>query len=228
MLRSAMAALLFLQAGILSAQDTTFRGQVDVAHQSRRESGSGDVVVWLASSRLEPAGTSVPGPAARLVQKNKRFAPHVVAVQVGSEIEFPNLDPFFHDVFSIYRGKPFDLGLYEGGAVRKVRFSQPGVSYIFCNIHPGMSAAVLALPTTHFAVTGRDGSFQIAHVPLGHYKLQFWYELASESELASLAREIDITSDSQPVKVALHSSDTPPNHLDKYGHEYLAEKRKNY
>jgi hypothetical protein len=163
-----------------------------------------------------------------LVQKDKRFSPHVIAVRIGSEIEFPNKDPFFHDVFSIYRGKPFDLGLYESGAVRKVRFSQPGVSYIFCSIHPEMSAAVVAVPTPYFAVTANDGNFQIGHVPPGRYKIEFWYELASEAELATLAHHVEIDNDRAPIAVTLHSSDISAPHLNKYGQEYPVEKPKSY
>jgi hypothetical protein len=149
-------------------------------------------------------------------------------VRTGSEIEFPNQDPFFHDVFSIYRGKPFDLGLYESGAVRKVRFSQPGVSYIFCSIHPEMSAAVVAVPTPYFAVTAADGSFQIGHLPPGRYQIEFWYELASEAELATLAHNVEIGSAGAPVAVTLHSSDISAPHLNKYGQEYPVENPKPY
>ena len=219
-------ATIFLSCGAIAAQDLTFRGKVAVVHRSSRKSGSADVVVWLTPAHpIEPVVSS---PPARLVQKDKRFSPHVVAVRVGTEIEFPNQDPFFHDVFSIYRGKPFDLGLYESGTTRKVKFSQPGVSYIFCNIHPEMSAAVVAVPTPHFALTSEDGSFQIAHVPPGHYKMEFWYELASEAELASLIRELDIGPDTAPVSPTLHSSDLPSQHLDKYGQEYVKDKSKSY
>jgi hypothetical protein len=149
-------------------------------------------------------------------------------VRVGSEIEFPNQDPFFHDVFSIYRGKPFDLGLYESGTARKVRFSQPGVSYIFCNIHPEMSAAVIAVPTPFFAVTTGDGSFQIDHLPPGRYKMELWYEHASDAELASVAREVEIGAATPRLDVTLHSSDIPAQHLNKYGQEYPVEKPKSY
>ena len=220
-----LTAILF-SCGALTAQDLIFRGKVAVVHRSSHKSGNADVVVWLTPPN--PIHTAIPSPPARLVQKDKRFSPHVVAVRVGTEIEFPNQDPFFHDVFSIYRGKPFDLGLYESGTTRKVKFWQPGVSYIFCNIHPEMSAAVVAVPTPHFALTSEDGSFQIAHVPPGHYKMEFWYELASETELASLARELDIGADSAPVSVTLHSSDLPSQHLDKYGQEYPKDKSKSY
>lgn len=222
MKKRCLLALVLWSCGTLTAQDLTLRGKVSVVHRSSHKSGSGEVVVWL--SPTHPVATSTSSTPARLVQKDKRFSPHVIAVRVGTEIEFPNQDPYFHDVFSIYRGKPFDLGLYESGSARKVRFSQPGVSYIFCNIHPEMSAAVIALTTPYFAVTGGDGTFQINHVPAGHYKMEFWYESASDAELASLTRDIDVGSETSSVSVTLHSSDLPPQHLDKYGQEYSKDK----
>ncbi len=223
----ANVVFLLLALGVAAAQDSTVRGRVEVLHQSHHESGSGEVVVWLSSSG--PIPPTAPAISARLVQKDKRFLPHVVAVMVGSEIEFPNQDPFFHDVFSIYRGKPFDLGLYASGSSRKVRFTQPGVSYIFCNIHPQMSAAVIALPTPYFAITAADGSFHIPHVQPGHYKIEAWYELASESELTPLSRDLDVHSgDNALPAITIHSSDLPKEHLDKYGQPYAPDKPKNY
>lgn len=204
--------------GMATSQDLTFRGQVTVVHRSKHKSGSSDVVLWLTPTLPPPAAISMP--VARLLQKDKRFAPHVIAVRVGTEIEFPNQDPFFHDVFSIYRGKPFDLGLYESGTARKVRFSQPGASYIFCNIHPQMSAVVVTVQTPYFAVTDADGKFQISHVPPGHYKVGFWYESATEAELSSMTRDLDFGFSTSPLAVSLHSSDQPGLHLNKYGQEY--------
>jgi plastocyanin len=226
MRRLRLVLILFSLCACLSAQDVTFRGRVDVIHRSKHKSGSSEVVVWL--SPAQPQATTPPAPLARLIQKDKRFSPHVIAIRVGSEIEFPNRDPFFHDVFSIYRGKPFDLGLYESGSSRKVRFSQTGVSYIFCNIHPEMSAAVVAVPTPYFAVTTTDGSFQIGHLAPGRYKMEFWYELASEAELATLAQNVDIDANSAPVAVTLHSSDISAPHFNKYGQEYSPDKPKSY
>ena len=226
MIRLCLVALIFSSCGTVAAQDVIVRGKVTVVHRSNHKAGNGDVVVWITPSRPVDSANA-PG-VVRLIQKDKRFSPHVVAVRVGTEIEFPNQDPFFHDVFSIYRGKPFDLGLYESGTARRVRFSQPGVSYIFCNIHPDMSAAVVALSTPYYAVTSSDGSFQINHVPAGRYKMEFWYESASDAELASLVRDLDIVSDTTLVAVTLHSSDLPPQHLDKYGQEYSKDKQSNY
>jgi hypothetical protein len=218
--------LTLIVPGVLVGQDITLQGKVHVIHHSKNKSVNSNVVVWLIPAFTIPAEPSLP--PARLLQKDKRFTPHVLAIRVGTEIEFPNRDPFFHDVFSIYRGKPFDLGLYESGTSRKVRFSQPGVSYLFCNIHPEMSAAVVAVPTPYFAITSDDGSFRMEHLMKGHYKLAFWYELASPSELDSLSRDLEIDGDPVPVNVDIHSSDTVPEHLNKYGQEYPSEKNQSY
>ena len=126
------------------------------------------------------------------------------------------------------RPGPFDLGLYESGASRKVRFPQAGVSYIFCNIHPEMSAAVVAVPTPYFAVTSADGSFQITHLTPGRYRMSVWYELSTVSELDSVSRELEINEAITPAQIELHSSDLEATHSNKYGQEYPAEKLKNY
>jgi plastocyanin len=208
------------------AQDLTLRGRVDVVHQANQASGSANVVVWLTPETVPDLTISTP--KAFMAQKDKRFSPHVVAVRAGTEIEFPNQDPFFHDVFSIYHGKPFDLGLYESGTTRRVRFSNTGVSYIFCNIHPEMSAIVVAVPTPYFAISSKEGNFEITHLVPGQYKLEFWYELASPSELKSLTREVEIDQSPAPIVVKVHSSDVVSPHLNKYGQEYTVEKSRSY
>lgn len=227
MTRSRLPAILLVLSSFLHAQDANVRGVVNVLHHSRNKSGSADVVLWLTN--MQTKETVSPGPTVRLLQKDKQFTPHMLAVTAGSAIEFPNQDPFFHDVFSIYHGKPFDLGLYESGAIRKVRFSEPGVSYVFCNIHPEMSAVVVALATPHFTITARDGSFQIKDVPPGLYKLEVWYELASAPELASVSRELEIRpGDNTLATITLHSSDTTHDHLNKYGEPYPLDKPSKY
>jgi plastocyanin len=226
-IRLALAAIVLLLGSSLNAQDATVNGRVTLVHHAKGDRTSADVVVSLTSTRVaEPV---LPGPTLRFVQKNKRFTPHLLAVTPGTQIEFPNQDPFFHDVFSIYRGKPFDLGLYESGAIRKVRFAQPGVSFIFCNIHPEMSAAVVVLRTPHFAITSRDGNFQISHVPPGKYKLEVWSESVAEEELAAQTRELEIApGDNAPILLTLHSSGVSREHLNKYGEAYPPAKTEKY
>lgn len=215
--------LLVSLAGLLSAQEASVRGSVEVLHHSEAASGNADVVVWLTPAQ---DASSVPsGPTARLLQKGKKFIPHVVAVTQGTKIEFPNQDLFFHNVFSIHQGKTIDLGLYESGAARKVRFTQAGVSYIFCNIHPEMSAVVVVLRTRYFAVTDQDGAFQIGPIPPGTYKLGIWYELSPEGELTSNTPTVEITRGENVLpKITLHSSDAPKEHFNKYGEPYYADK----
>jgi len=155
------------------------------------------------------------------MQKGKKFIPHVVVVTQGTEIEFPNQDLFFHSVFSIHQGTTTDLGLYESGAARRVRFGQAGVSYIFCNIHPQMSAVVVVLKTRYYALTDGSGNFQINHVPAGRYKLSMWYELSSGSDLAVQGKEIDVVGGENDIgKFVLHSSDAPQEHPSKDGEAY--------
>lgn len=202
---SSLALLLF--SGILLAQESRVRGSVRVLHRAA-ESGNGDVVIWLTP--IQSTGAASPGPTARLLQKNKKFIPHVIAVTQGTQIEFPNQDLFFHSVFSIHQGKTIDLGLYESGAARKIRFNQPGVSYIFCKIHPEMSAVVVVLQTRFFAITDAEGNFQISHVPPGRYKFEVWHELAAKEELNGQTRELEVVSgDNEVGGIVIHSSDAP-------------------
>ena len=104
-----------------------------------------------------------------------------------SAVEFPNLDPWFHNVFSLYKGERFDLGLYEAGSSRTVHFERAGVSFIFCNIHPEMSAYVLALGTPYFAVSDHRGNIRIADVPPGRYRIEVWFERAESPDTAKLS-----------------------------------------
>ena len=130
--------------------------------------------------------------AYRMVQRNKKFEPNLLVVPLDSVVDFPNLDPWFHNVFSLYRGKRFDLGLYEAGKIKQVRFDHLGASYIFCNIHPEMTAVVLTIDSDNSAVSGKNGDFAIANVSPGGYQLHVWYENANSKDLAVLERPVVI------------------------------------
>ncbi|MBM3779253.1 MAG: hypothetical protein FJW23_13635 [Acidimicrobiia bacterium] len=145
--------------------------------------GQPNVVVWLeAASPAPPAADARPV----MDQRNLRFLPQVLAVQVGSTVEFPNNDRVFHNVFSFRDGTRFDLGLYPIGASKLVRFDQPGVSRIFCNIHPQMAAYVVAVNSPYFAVSGADGSFVLPAVPEGTYTWRAWR--AGRKDMAGTVR----------------------------------------
>lgn len=108
---------------------------------------SSQVVVWLTP--LTPDGRAVDPGSFRLALRDKMFQPHLLAVPVGSEVTFPNLDPFFHNVFSLSKGKRFDLGRCQAGSNKQVHFNHEGVSFILCNIHPEMSAVIVTLATPY-------------------------------------------------------------------------------
>jgi hypothetical protein len=155
------------------------------------------------------------------VQRNKSFDPHLLVVPVGAVVAFPNHDPFFHNVFSLFEGKRFDLGLYEAGSTRDVHFDKAGISYIFCNIHPDMSAVVVALDTPYYGISDRQGQVVIAGVPTGKYVLRVWHESALPETLRAMTREVTISATSFTLGVLrLPESDLPKEHKNLYGMEY--------
>jgi plastocyanin len=210
-----------------SAQGATVTARVawdEGGGNAARAHDAGNVVLWLTP--IDSPGTPISAsaqtsPRIRLVQKNKSFEPHVLVVPVGSLVEFPNRDPFFHNVFSLFEGKRFDLGLYEAGSSRDVHFDKPGVSYIFCNIHPEMSAVVIAVETPYYATSDARGEIAIRNVPAGRYTLRVWYEAALAETLNSMTREITVSEDNLALgALRLASVKVAQSHKNKYGRDY--------
>jgi plastocyanin len=212
-------------AALVTAQETTVTANVSLANDGKKKGrAAGNVVLWLtpvsgAAVSESPSLQAVTHP--RLIQHNKSFDPHVLIVPVGSVVEFPNHDPFFHNVFSLFDGKRFDLGLYEAGSVRNVVFDKPGISYIFCNIHAEMSAVVIAVTTPYYGMSDRHGQVTIPHVPPGHYILRFWYDEALPETLQNLTREITISADTSNLgALRLPATSLALAHQNLYGHDY--------
>jgi plastocyanin len=113
---------------------------------------------------------------ATMDQRNERFVPHVLAITVGTTVDFPNSDHTYHNVFSLRGPRPFDLGRYAAGRSKSVRFDRPGIVRVFCEIHSHMSAFILVFNHRYYAVTGADGRYQINRVPPGRYTLVAWNE----------------------------------------------------
>ncbi len=132
-------------------------------------------VVYLETApaaALEERDTS----RATLDQRNETFVPHVLAVSVGTIVDFPNSDRTYHNVFSLSKAKRFDLGRYAAGRSRPVQFDRPGVVRVFCDIHSHMSAFVLVFNHPFYDVADEDGRFRIDNVPAGTYNVIAWYE----------------------------------------------------
>jgi plastocyanin len=218
--------VLLICGGLARAQEVTVTADVVLVNSEKKSKarGADNVVLWLTPAGSATLSTSVVPENSnrpRLVQRNKSFEPHVLVVPVGSSVEFPNRDPFFHNVFSLFEGKRFDLGLYEAGTTRNVVFDKPGVSYIFCNIHSEMSAVVIAVSTPYYGISDKRGRVAIPHVPPGRYTLRMWYEETLPEELNKWTREVAISQDASSLgAMRLPATYVPQSHQNMYGHDY--------
>jgi plastocyanin len=132
-------------------------------------------VVYLEVAPQAAFEAAEPG-RARLDQRNETFVPHVLAVRVGTVVDFPNNDRTYHNVFSLSKARRFDLGRYAAGHSRAVRFDRPGIVRVFCDIHSHMNAFILVFNHPYFSVTRDDGTFDLGRVPAGTYQLAAWYD----------------------------------------------------
>ena len=219
------AALGFGQSPIATdprAADVT--GQVELGMSpSGHFADASEVMVWLVPTAASLQKVSAISQKAhyRLLQRNKRFEPNLLVIPVGSVVDFPNADPWFHNAFSLYRGKRFDLGLYQAGAQRSVKFDRIGPSYLFCNIHPEMTGVVLVVDSAFFGITDKAGRYSIADVPPGRYIVHVWYENATPESLKNLQRSVAIEdgNDTMPT-ISVAVAKQQEDHKNKYGQEY--------
>jgi plastocyanin len=167
---------------------------VDLKKDSAEDSLSFErerVVIYLEGDLPSQTGTIT----AEIVQQDRRFFPDTVWIPAGSSISFPNLDPIFHNVFSLSKPKEFDLGNYPKDHSRTVVFPKPGVVFVNCHLHPNMSASIIVTPNHWGAKAGPDGKFNIADVPRGAYTIVAWHKSAG-------AFRQHVAVDDKPVSVS--------------------------
>ena len=234
--RFTIPSLVFFGACALLARTgpgpVTLKVEIVNPPESKKPAGPKDtadlsnIVIWLTPlSPAEGAGSGTgPGhPSPQIAQINKSFDPHIMVIRVGTPVQFPNRDPFLHNVFSLFDGKRFDLGFYEAGSSKVVHFDRPGVSFLFCNIHPEMSGAVIAVDTPYFGMSDRNGRVTIQDVPDGRYQLNVWYERSLPDDLKAAGRTVTISDTSrslEPVRVVENPNFTL-EHKNKYGQDYI-------
>jgi plastocyanin len=206
-----------LCAGAVSGAIDLVASRDSPARNHRDLSG---VVIWLRP--LDVDDVPLAPKRVRMVQKNKRFDPHVLTVETGAIVDFPNFDPIFHNAFSNFSGQLFDIGLYPPGSSRSIRFERPGVVRVFCNIHPTMSALIVVLDSPYFTSTDQNGDFTIPAVPPGSYELHVFYEKSLPETLQKLTHSITVTP--SPLEIpTLEISEAgylPMPHKNKYGRAY--------
>jgi len=206
---------------LLHGQQATLKARVELLQNGHKLKDASNAVIWLTPIGGTPPDAQPQTSIPRLEQRDKAFHPPLVVVPVGGKVEFPNNDPFFHNVFSLFEGKRFDLGLYESGGTRFVQFDRPGISYIFCNIHAEMSAVVIALSTPYYGVSGPNGEVTLTGVPAGRYRMQVFHASAQPEDLQSYNREVTVTGDTFSLgAVRLHETEKVASHKNKYGHDY--------
>lgn len=208
-----------------AANAASVGGEVELTNSKdaavRKHKDYSGVVLWL-----EPVDRSAPpsgaGKRVEMLQKDKHFVPHVVAIPVGGTVDFPNADPIFHNAFSNFSGQPFDVGLYPPGTSKSITFKHPGIVRVFCNIHSTMSAIIAVLPTPWYAVTPVSGKFAMPDVPPGEYQLRMFHERAQPEILNFLDRRVTVSATglALPLVSISETGFIPVQHLNKFGKEY--------
>lgn len=139
---------------------------------------TGNVVVFIKTPPARPT----PDPMrVTIAQKDEAFLPRVVAITTGSTVDFPNFDPYFHNVFSLSRAASFDLGRFARGTTRTRKFTAPGLVKVYCHIHSHMSASIMVFDHDYFRIPDAAGSFTLDAVPAGTYQISAWHERIGES-----------------------------------------------
>lgn len=216
--------LLFLSSVAPAAQNVDLRGTAHLTRSRQRVVDASKVVVWLTAAgntQTPPVPRQLPSEIPQLIQKDKAFHPSLLVIPAGGKVEFPNHDPFFHNVFSLFDGKRFDLGLYEGGTTQYVQFDKPGISYIFCNIHAQMNAVVIAVNTPYYGISNWRGDIDIHNVAPGRYEMHVFHASVSPELLRAAEKEITVSGrDASLGNISLEESNVELAHKNLYGHNY--------
>jgi plastocyanin len=210
-----LALLVFLIPAAAPDAAGSVSGKVALVKAGAPLPDASHAVVWI--DKLNVSAPSAGGPRTEMRSERKSFQPRVIVVRREATVEFPNVDPIFHNVFSVSPGNRFDLGLYRSGTSKSNAFHEAGVVRVYCNIHPQMVGFVLVLDSTFFAVTGRDGVFRFEGVPPGAYTVKVWHEEGGEGELPVKVRAGADT----PLAFTLDASNYKAQpHKNKYGKDY--------
>jgi plastocyanin len=212
-----MTWLLAIFSSVATA--ATLTTHVTLTDPSAPKADNSGVVVWLEPLSAKPDAHPASSPT--LVHKNKTFIPHVIAIQTGTKVVFPNKDPFFHNAFSNYDGQIFDIPLHAPGTTRDFTFKRPGIVRVFCNIHPTMSAVIVVVDTPYFAVSDAAGNLTLPDAPPGEYRLHVFHERVAPAALKNIERTLTLPGDLPALTLsAAGYLETP--HQNKIGKPYPA------
>jgi hemoglobin len=146
-------------------------------------------------------------------QRDRQFAPRLLAVPVGSTVSFPNFDPVFHNVFSLSPARAFDLGIFKNGEARDVTFSKEGLVRLGCNLHSNMAAHVVVVAAAHYVVTSPGGEFAFRKLAPGKYRMRAWGENSREP----IVRTIDLHRGANTLDLSIARDEPEGPGTDKFG-----------
>ncbi|MCO4761839.1 MAG: hypothetical protein KC502_10060 [Myxococcales bacterium] len=190
------------------------RGAVKVQRMGKAKADASGVVVYVVGFEQPPPKT-----IAKLGQRKKQFERRLLAITAGQRVDFPNLDRFFHNVFSLSKARRFDLGQYKNGRSKSKGFPRKGIVEVYCNIHPSMSATIMVLPNRAFAMTDKTGGFSIAGVPPGSWTV---YAYSRHAKRPTRVTHVVVKAGGVTVVSGLTLNETllQLKHKNKYGQEY--------
>jgi plastocyanin len=186
-------------------------GTVMVTESDGLPASTAEVIVYVVGF-AEPGTDQV----TTITQKGRKFIPDLVAITANERVEFPNHDPFLHNVFSQSSTRKFDLGSYKRGETKERQFPAAGVVDVYCNIHPEMAATILVLPNRRHTRVDAGGHFVLEGVPPGHWTVFAYTRRATKPTSAKVTVEAGAET---RVNLAIIRG-AQPQHLNKYGEKY--------
>lgn len=223
--RMVLVALLSASSVSFLEAQVSLRGRVSLLESPGKSGGDiSAAVVWLVPIGATQAKLDTVPRKASIAMRTREFIPRVRVVAAGASVEFPNQDPFSHNVFSNSELGRFDLGLYRRRDTRSATFAKPGVYAVYCNIHSRMVSFIVAVPDGHVASVEPTGAFSFRNVPAGTYEIHGWHERASES-----TTRITVSTGDSNVVVTLDARGYVPGpHLNKFGQPYATTRADRY
>lgn len=206
---------LFLFHQLAGAHDVSGTVQVTLK-KDKMKSDLSSVIVYLNQPNNSAGASNAARKAYTIVTSNKQFSPRAIAIPAGAAVSFPNNDPIFHNIFSV--APKFDLGLSKAGETKKYTFRAPGITKIFCNVHPQMSATIVVTSSPYFTTADQKGNFLLENVPSGSYQIRAYADEGQAEQLLQVGQslvKVNLTIDGRNYKTVPHKN--------KFGKDYSAE-----
>jgi plastocyanin len=218
------SVLAVLAVAAATAVAAPLNGRVSFTLNRGQKPVTNETLVWLEpASGVRNVRRAAPT-TTQMTTRGKALLPHVLAIPVGSTVNFPNEDPISHNLFSLSSPNQFDLGLYRAGSGKSHTFTSPGIVNVYCNVHPNMSAVIHILATPYFTFADANGNFSFADVPPGRYEAVAWNEMGG-----STRTPIEVGPSAAPLTLALDARGyKSTQHANKFGKTYDTPHAKEY